>query len=85
MKLQNPVAANFWETLFEKPAKSVMYKSHIRPVLAAKKPRFKRVEIGPHITEAQKQAISELPPKMTKRCKALMKQIICFSRQKGSL
>ncbi|OAY62397.1 pentatricopeptide repeat-containing protein At1g01970 [Manihot esculenta] len=68
--------------------------SHIRPVLAALsveemgkievkegKPRFKWVEIGPNITEAQKQAISELPPKMTNRCKALMRQIICYSYQ----
>lgn len=50
-----------------------------------KKPKFRWVEIGPHITETQKQAISKLPPKMTKRCKALMKQIICFSPEKTIL
>ncbi|XP_041021586.1 pentatricopeptide repeat-containing protein At1g01970 isoform X1 [Juglans microcarpa x Juglans regia] len=48
------------------------------------KPRFKWVEIGRNIPEAQKKAIAELPPKMTKRCKALMRQIICFTPQKGS-
>ena len=49
------------------------------------KPRFRWVEVGYDITETQKQAISQLPPKMTKRCKAVMKQIICFSPQKGEL
>ena len=42
-------------------------------------------DVGPDITEAQKQAISELPPKMTNRCKALMKRIICFSREDENL
>ncbi|PRQ57655.1 putative tetratricopeptide-like helical domain-containing protein [Rosa chinensis] len=49
------------------------------------KPRFKWGVIGPDITEAQQEAIDELPPKMSKRCQALMKQIICFSPEKGSL
>lgn len=42
-------------------------------------------DIGPDITEAQKQAISRLPPKMTNRCKALMKRIICFSPEDDNL
>ncbi|KAF4390124.1 hypothetical protein G4B88_005042 [Cannabis sativa] len=46
---------------------------------------FKWVEVGPHLTEAQKEAISQLSPKMTKRCKALMKQLICFSTLQASL
>lgn len=49
------------------------------------KPRFKWGVIGPEITEAQQEAIDHLPPKMSKRCQALMKQIICFSAEKGSL
>ncbi|XWS32311.1 hypothetical protein CRYUN_Cryun23aG0148800 [Craigia yunnanensis] len=49
------------------------------------KRRFKWVEIGPDITEEQKHAIAKLPFKMTNRCKALMKQIICFCPEKGSL
>ncbi|KAK9910727.1 hypothetical protein M0R45_034677 [Rubus argutus] len=48
-------------------------------------PRFKWGVIGPEITEAQQEAIDQLPPKMSKRCQALMKQIICFSPEKGSL
>lgn len=50
-----------------------------------KQPRLKWSDIGPDITEAQKQAISQLPPKMTKRCKALMRRIICFSPQDENL
>lgn len=49
------------------------------------RPRLRWVEVGPDITEAQKRAISQLPPKMTKRCKAFMKQIICFSSQEKNL
>lgn len=49
------------------------------------KRRFKWVEIAPDITEEQKQAITKLPPKMTKRCKSLLKQVICFCPEKGSL
>lgn len=47
------------------------------------RPKLRWVEIGPNITEAQKQAISQLPPKMTKRCKALMRRIICFSPEEN--
>lgn len=48
-------------------------------------PRFTWIEIRRDITEAQKEAIAQLPPKMTKRCKALMRQVICFSPHKGNL
>ncbi|KAK4741301.1 hypothetical protein SAY87_024889 [Trapa incisa] len=44
-------------------------------------PKFKWVEVGRAATDAQKEAISKLPFKMTKRCKALMRQIICFSEE----
>ena len=49
------------------------------------KPRFRWAEVGPNITEAQQEAISKLPPKMTKRCKALMRQLICFSPLEATL
>nr|CAD1833404.1 unnamed protein product [Ananas comosus var. bracteatus] len=48
-------------------------------------PKIKWADVGYAITEAQKQAISELSPKMSNRCKALMKRIICFSPQHESL
>lgn len=54
-------------------------------ILREGKPRFKWVEIGHDITEAQKHTISQLPPNMTKRCKALMKQFICYNPEKTSL
>lgn len=50
-----------------------------------KQPKLKWSDTGPDITEAQKQAVSQLPPKMTKRCKALMRRIICFSPQEENL
>ena len=56
-----------------------------KPENEVENPRFKWVEIGTDITEAQKKAIAKLPPLMTKRCKAIMKQIICFSPQNVSL
>ncbi|KAK3036345.1 hypothetical protein RJ639_031752 [Escallonia herrerae] len=52
----------------------------------AEEPRFRWVKINSDsLTEEQKHAISQLPPKMTNRCKALLKQIICLSDEKGSL
>ncbi|KAM3687193.1 hypothetical protein ACJW31_10G059500 [Castanea mollissima] len=56
-----------------------------KPENKVEKPRYKWVEIGTNITEAQKKAIAQLPPTMTKRCMAVMKQIICLSPQRGSL
>nr|GMD57369.1 pentatricopeptide repeat-containing protein At1g01970 [Ipomoea batatas] len=59
--------------------------SSAQEVKTIEKPRFRWVEIGSDITKEQKQAISQLPVKMTKRCKALMKQLICYSPEKGSV
>ncbi|TKY65601.1 Pentatricopeptide repeat-containing protein [Spatholobus suberectus] len=47
--------------------------------------RFRWMEVGNDITKEQKQAISELPFRMANRCKALMRQIICFSAEKGCI
>ena len=47
--------------------------------------RFRWIEIRHNITEEQRQAISKLPFKMANRCKALMRQIICFSAEKGNI
>lgn len=49
------------------------------------KSRFRWVRTALNITEDQKQAISELPPKMSNRCKAFIKQIICFTPETGNL
>ncbi|XP_043715381.1 pentatricopeptide repeat-containing protein At1g01970 [Telopea speciosissima] len=53
--------------------------------LKEERPRLKWVEVGHSATEEQKQAISQLPRKMTKRCKALMRQIMCLSSQEKNL
>lgn len=47
--------------------------------------KWVELEMGPNITEEQKKAITKLPLKMTNRCKALMKQIICFPSEGGNL
>ncbi|KAK6920254.1 Pentatricopeptide repeat [Dillenia turbinata] len=44
--------------------------------------KFRWVEIGNEISEEKKETISQLPAKMTRRCKAVLKQIICFSSEK---
>lgn len=50
------------------------------------RPKFRWTEVNPNsLTEEQKLMISRLPRKMEKRCKALMRQIICFSSEKGNL
>ncbi|KAK9725416.1 hypothetical protein RND81_05G141900 [Saponaria officinalis] len=50
------------------------------------RPKFKWVEIKQqNMTESQKVAILKLPKTMEKRCKALMRQIICYAEEKGSL
>lgn len=49
------------------------------------KSRIRLDVVSPEITEAQKEAIEQLPQNMSKRCKALMRQLICFSPEKGSL
>ena len=47
--------------------------------------RFRWIEVGRNITEEQKEVIAKLPFQMTKRNKALMRQIICFSPEKGEI
>ncbi|KAF5744323.1 putative Tetratricopeptide repeat (TPR)-like superfamily protein [Tripterygium wilfordii] len=68
------------------PALAVMNNVEDREVteIEKDKPRYRWLEVGPSITEAQKQTISQLPPNMTKRCQAFMKQIICYDPWKGT-
>ncbi|KAL5727985.1 hypothetical protein ACHQM5_001118 [Ranunculus cassubicifolius] len=40
--------------------------------------KYKWIEVGTDLSESQEKSIAKLPPHMTKRNKALMKQIICF-------
>lgn len=57
----------------------------VEEVVEENRKRFRWNEIRDGITEEQKLAISKLPFKMVKRCKAVMRQIICFSEEKGRL
>ncbi|KAK2415027.1 pentatricopeptide repeat-containing protein [Trifolium repens] len=57
----------------------------VEEVIEGNYKRFRWNEIRHDITEEQKQAIAKLPFKMVKRCKAVMRQIICFSEEKGRL
>ncbi|CAL9782475.1 unnamed protein product [Musa acuminata subsp. burmannicoides] len=41
--------------------------------------KLKWMNVGSDLTEDQKKAISQLPLKMSNRCKALMKRLFCFS------
>ncbi|PIN03703.1 hypothetical protein CDL12_23778 [Handroanthus impetiginosus] len=47
--------------------------------------KYKWVRTSSNLSEEEKQAISQLPSKMTNRCKALMKQIICYSPENRSV
>ncbi|XP_068634112.1 pentatricopeptide repeat-containing protein At1g01970-like [Aristolochia californica] len=45
------------------------------------RPKLRWPKLEPTLTEEQKLAISRLPPKMSKRCRALMERLICSSLQ----
>lgn len=47
--------------------------------------RYRWIEVGKNVPKEQQQAISKLPFRMADRCKALMRQIICYSAEKGSM
>ncbi|WOL11980.1 hypothetical protein Cni_G20744 [Canna indica] len=47
--------------------------------------KIKWTNVGPNITDEQKIAISQLPLKLSNRCKALLKRIICFSPEADNL
>ncbi|CAN8306537.1 unnamed protein product [Cochlearia groenlandica] len=47
-------------------------------------PRFSWVDVGLNLTEEQDEAITRIPIKLSKRCQAVMRQIICYSIEKGS-
>lgn len=57
----------------------------VTAVIDSENPKHNMVKTSPDLTEEQKLAISQLPSKMTNRCKVLMKQIICYSTENGSV
>lgn len=83
---QKPRYCDFHKHQFDSVTVRVSMEGTVKTELQKENQRgFRWVEIGHDITEAQKKAISQLPFKMEKRCKALMRQIICFSPEKGNI
>jgi len=70
---------------FDSVLVSVSTEEIVEEVIEGSYKKFRWNEIRNDITEEQKQAIAKLPFKMVKRCKAVMRQIICFSEEKGRL
>ncbi|KAM7276246.1 hypothetical protein ACFE04_018112 [Oxalis oulophora] len=81
---------------FQNPVKFVAHRLDFQIVYAVSsvqqerdiedgKERFKWLEVARDMTEEQKRIISKLPPKMMDRCKAFIRQIICYAPEKGSL
>lgn len=81
---KNPSYFDFHKHHFDSVLVGVGMEVVVEEVVEENHKRFRWVEIGHDITEEQKQAISKLPFKMAKRCKAVMRQIICFSVEKGN-
>lgn len=83
--LKKPTNFRFFKLHFQ--AKAVKNAEDMERMEAQEeeKSKSKWVRIGPDISEAQKQEIANLPPKMSNRCKAFMKQIICFDPEKCDL
>lgn len=49
------------------------------------KPKWRWIEIGSEVTEEQKEVLDRISPKLSKRCLAVLKQVICFSPERWSL
>lgn len=83
--LKTPTSFRFCKLHFQ--AKAVKNAEDMAQMEAKEeeRPKSKWVRIGPEISEAQKQDIAKLPAKMSNRCKALMKQIICFDSEESDL
>ncbi|XP_020218652.1 pentatricopeptide repeat-containing protein At1g01970 [Cajanus cajan] len=82
---KKPVYFGFGEHRFDSVLVSVGIEEFVKEVKEENERGFRWIEVGNDITKEQKQAISELPFRMANRCKALMRQIICFSAEKGSI
>ncbi|CAN6582607.1 unnamed protein product [Malus baccata var. baccata] len=70
---------------FQRPLAAASVEETAKTEIKEGKSRIRLDVVSPEITEAQKEAIEQLPQNMSKRCKALMRQLICFSPEKGSL
>ncbi|KAL2330446.1 hypothetical protein Fmac_018027 [Flemingia macrophylla] len=82
---KKPVYFGFRKRCFDSVLVGVGTEEVVKDVKDENGKGFKWIEVRKDITKEQKQAISELPFGMANRCKALMRQIICFSAEKGSI
>lgn len=82
---KKPSYLDIHEHHFDSVLVSVGAEEIVEEVIEGSYKKFRWNEIRGNITEEQKQAIAKLPFKMVKRCKAVMRQIICFSEEQGRL
>ncbi|KAL9315199.1 hypothetical protein ACSQ67_016200 [Phaseolus vulgaris] len=82
---QNPIYFRFHKHRFDSVLAGIGMEEIVKEVSEENERRFRWIEVGKNVTIEQRQAISELPFRMSKRSKALMRQIICFSAEKGTI
>jgi hypothetical protein len=82
---KKPSYLDIHEHHFDSVLVSVGTEEIVEEVIEGSYKKFRWNEIRGNITDEQKQAIAKLPFKMVKRCKAVMRQIICFSEEQGRL
>uniref|UniRef100_A0A7N0SZA2 Pentatricopeptide repeat-containing protein n=1 Tax=Kalanchoe fedtschenkoi TaxID=63787 RepID=A0A7N0SZA2_KALFE len=97
VELSKPLKPHLWRNSFSYKY-SIFSPGGLMPRLAAvgtmitrfvegvdEKPKCRWIEIGSDVTREQKEAIGRLSPKLSKRCLAVLKQIICYSPERWSL
>ncbi|XP_027353425.1 pentatricopeptide repeat-containing protein At1g01970 [Abrus precatorius] len=82
---QKPIYFDFCKHHFDSVLVGVGMKEVVEKEVRENGRGFRWVEVGDDITKEQKESISKLPFRMANRCKALMRQIICFSLEKGNI
>ncbi|KAH1045011.1 hypothetical protein GYH30_026304 [Glycine max] len=83
---QNPVYSGFRKHHFDSVLVGVGMEQIVKEeVKEGNERRYRWIEVGKNVTKEQQQAISKLPFRMADRSKALMRQIICFSAEKGTI
>ncbi|BAT83845.1 Pentatricopeptide repeat-containing protein [Vigna angularis] len=82
---QNPIYFGFHKHRFGSVLAGIGMEEVVKEVNGENERRFRWIEVGKKVTIEQRQAISELPFRMSNRSKALMRQIICFSAEKGTI
>jgi len=82
---RNSIYFGFHKHRFDSVLAGVGMEQTVKEVSEENERRFRWIEVGKSVTIEQRQAINELPFRMSNRSKALMRQIICFSAEKGTI